>query len=170
MLINCRLFFVVVGVNGRFTNNFFSVLNKKRRNKEGSLSNWIFSMIEKDKRKWESRERGKRKKTKGASTFCIFPPATHSWFSDIILMEGIKRMGEIPGRMNHSQSRSEQKMLSKWHGNDYLETAGQPFSDEKLLSRSRRPPEKRKKKKKHFCAWYFRCVSLSHAVNWNCHF
>ena len=42
-------------------------------------------------------------------------------------------MGEIPSRMNHSQAYSKKKkMFSKWHGNDYLETAGQPFSDEKL--------------------------------------
>ena len=33
------------------------------------------------------KEKVRKGKGKGASTFCIFPPATHSWFSDIILME-----------------------------------------------------------------------------------
>lgn len=54
-------------------------------------------------------------------------------------------MGEIPGRMNHSHKNA----FSKWHGNDYLETAGQPFSDEKLL---------------FFRLRYF-SLCLSHAVN-----
>jgi hypothetical protein len=60
-------------------------------------------------------------------------------------------MGEIPGRMNHSQAKTAKNgFFSKWHGNDYLETAGQPFSDEKLpferqeTTRKKKSPEKKK--------------------------
>jgi hypothetical protein len=65
-------------------------------------------------------------------------------------------MGEIPGRMNHSQAKSK-KRFSKWHGNDYLETAGQPFSDEKLPFERRR--EWKKPRKISFFACDTFCVS-----------
>lgn len=68
-------------------------------------------------------------------------------------------MGEIPGRMNHRQAKSRKNCFSKWHGNDYLETAGQPFSDEKLpfspltFSLASKAPE-------NFCACdIFLCVA-----------
>ena len=78
-------------------------------------------------------------------------------------------MGEIPGRMNHSQAKSK-KRFSKWHGNDYLETAGQPFSDEKLPFGRQETREKKDPKNIYFFRLrYFymcrQCRPLSHAVN-----
>lgn len=58
----------------------------------------------------------------------------------------------------HTGEKQHKKLLfSKWHGNDYSGTAGQPFSDEKLLSRNEKAsgaPEK------YFASSDILCVSL----------
>jgi hypothetical protein len=45
-------------------------VTRERKTRKSGKEIGYFSMIEKDKKK--------RRERKGASTFCIFPPATHS--------------------------------------------------------------------------------------------